>query len=110
MAERLLVELLERLVDLGPDFERPRSNRDVDHAAIVVAALAFDQSGAFESIDQARDSRNDGDHSRGDFQDRQRPRFAAEDAEDVVLLRRQAKAAKQPGKTNLKLIGGSEDV
>ena len=38
------------------------------------------------------------------------PPFAPQDAEHVVLLRRQAEVAKQPGEANLELVGRAEEV
>src|SRR4051794_12693050 len=51
VAERLLVELLERLVNLVQDFERSRGAGHVNHAAVVVASFAFDKACAFQTVD-----------------------------------------------------------
>ena len=86
------------------------SDRDVDHAAVLVAPLPLDETRRLQPIDQPGDAGHDGDHPRGDLQDRQRPPLAPEDAEDVVLLGRQAKLPEQTGEPDLQLIRRPQHV
>jgi hypothetical protein len=100
----------QRAIDARQKIERFRGDGHIDDAAIARTALPLDEPGRLQPIDQPRDAGYDGDHAVGDFQDRQRAAFAAQDAQDVVLLGRQAKRAKQPGKPNLQLIGRAKQI
>ena len=47
VAQRLLVQLLQRLVDLGQHLQRSRRDGDVDHAAVLVAPFPLDEARRF---------------------------------------------------------------
>ena len=75
-----------------------RGDLDANDPAILIAAQASHQLGAFEAIDQTGDVRDASDHPVADLEGRQAARAgSAQDAQHVVLLLRQPAVLEQAG-------------
>jgi hypothetical protein len=110
MAQELMVQGGRRLIQGSQGPGPVVGQGDMDNPAILLAAYPVDEPRPFQPVDEARDPRDDSDGAAGDLQNRQRPPFASQDAQDVVPRRRQAMSPQQPGKANLNLVAGTQDA
>ena len=110
MADHLLLEFVERLVDSLKKVRRFPSDCNVDHAPIVLASLSYHQFLLLQPIDQSRNCGNDLNHPIGDFQRRKRLAFSAENPKYVVLRRGEPEAAEKAAESIIDPVTRPEDV
>src|SRR5258708_39205756 len=76
-AEHLVVELIDRSIELGQELQALLGDVAQDLAPVLVRTRACDEALVLQPIDQARDARRGLDHALGDLERRQAARSGA---------------------------------
>lgn len=96
VAELLSVADTEWFVQLVHQSDTGRGDADMDDAPVLGGPIARDEATLLQFVEQAGDVRGAGDEAGGEIESAQRAgMFAAQQAQRVVLLRRQIVAAEQ---------------
>src|SRR5580704_8190939 len=101
---------LNRCVEAGQNLEAVGSDPDHYHAAVPGFAAARNQAALFQSVKQARDVRIAGNHAGSNFAARKALWSSAQDAQHVVLRRRQILGLENQNQAAGEHVGGARQI
>lgn len=115
VAELAAVRVLNGSVETGEQGESLQCNAGQDDAAVLILAPAGDEGALFEPVEETGNVGVAGDHSVTDFAAGQAAGLsglarAAEDSEDVVLVRGEVFCLEDLGERTAKHVGGAKQI
>jgi hypothetical protein len=99
-----------RSVEAGEEMQPSGGDAGKNHPAIFGFAATSDQAALFEAVEEAGDIRVVSDHPGGDFAAREAFAGTAQDAQDVVLMRGDARGLEDANGAAGEHLGGPENV
>jgi hypothetical protein len=109
MAQLISVQIAHRLIQPCQQSEPGRCNADKDFAAIGIFAATADEASFLEAVEETGDVRITGDHAARDLTAKKPLRRAAEDAQNVVLIRREIVFFQELGRAARQTVGGAHE-
>src|SRR6266436_6076386 len=106
----LAVDLLNRLIQTGQKLESLGSDLSNYCSAVLGVTETRDQATFFQAVEQARDIRIPSNHAAGNFSARQAVRRSPQNAEHVVLCRRDILRFQNLGQTSRQQVTGTQQV
>jgi len=110
MAELTVVEVAHRLMEMGKQGDPGRCNADQDFAPVGIFAAAADEGAFLEAVEEAGNVGVAGDHAAGDFAAEEALGGAAQDAEDVVLIRGEVLFFEELGWGSREQVGAAHQL
>ena len=109
VAELAVVHLADGLVKAREQIKTGGRYADENFAAVGIFAATADEGAFFKAIEKASEVGVAGDHAAGDFAAEEAFGGAAEDAEDVVLVRREVVVFEELVGAACEQIGGAHE-